>query len=629
MFSSVVLARQLKNSLVLRRVLAFAWHIVGLALCYLLAYLVRLDLQLYEIYRDEFYETLGAAFVVYLGFIIIFRLYQGLWSYFSLSDCIRFVWVYGLATIAFVGVVMVMRALSTNDFHYSYFFPVIYYVLLVAWEIGGRALLRLLRDFQTRIRGGGPSTLRTILVGDPEHCDQLIRSLVNPHLGIGEVLGIVCEDKRRTGSTLHGVRMFSSLEDIGDLAKQTAAQMILFLPPFATPNAIKRTMEFVAEAEVSAEYRVVPGLRDIAEGNVDVSSLKRVEIEDLLNRKPNQFDRSIIEDFLKGQSVMVTGAGGSIGSELCRQILTYNPSKLVLFDNSEFNLFEIQRELIGHAGGAEILACMGDVKSAIDLQQAFDRAGGQIDILYHAAAYKHVHLVEENVPAAILNNVIGTARVAEIAERSGVKQFVLVSTDKAVRPTSMMGASKRIAERFLLERERNGTAFKAVRFGNVLGSSGSVIPIFKRQIAEGGPVTVTSRDVTRFFMTIPEAVELVLIAGAVGEDRNIMVLEMGDAVKIDHLARQLIELSGLVPDKDIEIVYTGLRKGEKEYEELLTEDENVVQTAYEKIWVMEKEDAELAPVDLAEIERLVAANESQQLRSLAKALIPENRLEQS
>ncbi|MEM7012835.1 MAG: hypothetical protein AAF585_15275, partial [Verrucomicrobiota bacterium] len=319
MFDSLATARQLKESLLLRRTLAFAWHILGIGLCYLLAYLFRLDFNLRLEMRDEFLKTLVAAYGVYLVFIIVFKLYQGLWSYFSLSDCIRYVWVYAVATVAFY--IAVYFITGPQFLHFPRAVPFIYYLLLVAWEIGGRAGLRLLRDFQTRLRSGAGSAKRTILVGDPAHCDQLIRSLVNPHIGVGEILGIVCDNKRRDGTTLHGVRLFGTLESAGELAKQTDAQMILFLPPYATPNAIKRVMGFVVDAKVSPEFRVVPGLRDIAEGNVDVSSLKRVEIEDLLNRSPNQFDRSFIENFVKGQSILITGAGGSIGSEICRQLL--------------------------------------------------------------------------------------------------------------------------------------------------------------------------------------------------------------------------------------------------------------------------------------------------------------------
>ncbi len=641
MVPEISIARQLRQSLLLRRVLGFAWHLFGITLCYVIAFVLRLFPNDLAFYKHAMLTTLPIAWANYLFFVVVFGLYRGLWSFFSFRDCFRYAYVYLLATALFACWVFLLKAGSPNgDYpiiegnsfngYPRMVFP-IFYLLLVGWEVGGRGLMRLIRDFQQQGQQAAILGPRTILVGSPEESDQLVRSLVNPRLGLGEVSAIVCDDSRRSNATLHGIRMLGDIEQIGQLAKEVDAEMILFVPPFNTPNQIKRIMGLISDAEVAAEFRVIPSLKDIAHGHVDVSSLRRVEIEDLLNRKPNVFDRSIIETFIAGKTVLVTGAGGSIGSEICRQVASYGPAKLVLFDHSEFNLFEIQRELSALNGGIELIACMGDVKRALDLERAIEQSGG-IDILYHAAAYKHVHLAEENVASVFLNNVVGTNCVADVAARAGVGQFILISTDKAVRPTSVMGATKRIAERCIMERDRtsespNGeTQFKAVRFGNVLGSSGSVIPIFKRQIAEGGPVTVTSKDVTRYFMTIPEAVELVLMAGAVGEDRNIMVLEMGEPVKIDLLARQLIELSGLVPDKDIPIRYTGLRKGEKEYEELLTDDENVTETAYEKIWVMEKERSKLRPVDLAEIRRLAEANDGPALRKLAMELIPENRL---
>jgi len=621
MLQKTDIATKLKESLFLRRVLAFLYHIVGMVVCYLLSFFLRLDFDMGEIYGPVFVWTLPIALANYTVFTLAFGLHRGLWSFFSFRDCYRYAVAYLVASIVFTAWIYAIFGFSFSGYPRSVI-P-IYYLLLLGWEVGGRGTIRLMRDFQSRTRDGAGR--KTILVGEPEECDQLVRSLVNPRLGIGDILAIISQEKRRENATLHGIPLFHGLDQVGQIAKSTDAEMVLIVPPFATPNTIKRILMSISDAGHSAEYRVIPSLKDIAEGHVDVSSLRRVEIEDLLNRKPNKFDRGIIEDFLTGQSVLITGAGGSIGSEICRQVLTYNPSKLVLFDSSEFNLFEINRELTKAYPDKEIYACMGDVADEPDVIRAMDRAGG-VDVIYHAAAYKHVHLAEENIPAVMSNNVFGTMCVAEIALQRGVKHFILVSTDKAVRPTSMMGASKRLAERTLLERPKAETSFKAVRFGNVLGSSGSVIPIFKNQIAEGGPVTVTSPDVTRFFMTIPEAVELVLMAGAVGQDRNIMVLEMGDPVKIDLLARQLIELSGLVPDKDIEIKYVGLRKGEKEYEELLTEDENVVQTAYDKIWVMEKEKKELKPVDLKLMHQLIQENRSDELRQMARDLIPENRL---
>ena len=615
-----------RKNLLLRRVLGFSWHVAGIIICYAIAFFLRLDSwELFlGTYGKVYLKLLPVALANFIFFIVVFGLYRGLWSFVSFRDCVRYAWVYALAVSLYAGWVFLFLN-SSYQGHPRLVFP-IYYFLLVAWEIGGRAVFRLLRDYQQQQADGGLSLgPSTILVGDPEHCDQLVRSLINPRMRMGVVRAIVCEDKGRTNATLHGIRLHGDLDSVGQVAKEVEAEMVLILPPFVTPNAIKRIMGHLADEEVSAEYRVIPSLKDIAEGHVDVSSLRRVEIEDLLNRKPNEFDRTIIESFLKGKTVMVTGAGGSIGAEICRQVLKYEPAKLILFDSSEYNLFEIHREL-ETLEVCPLSACLGDVKSEVDVMSAMEEADG-VEIVYHAAAYKHVHLAEKNVAAVMSNNVLGSACVAEVAARMGVKQFILVSTDKAVRPTSVMGASKRLAERCLLERPKNGTEFKAVRFGNVLGSSGSVIPIFKKQIAEGGPVTVTSKNVTRYFMTIPEAVELVLMAGAVGEDRNIMVLEMGNPVRIDLLARQLIELSGLVPDKDIEIQYTGLRKGEKEYEELLTEDENVVQTAYDKIWVMEKEESNMKPLDLKKIAKLTGQNNNSALRKLAIDLIPGNQLE--
>ncbi|MCL4104690.1 UNVERIFIED_CONTAM: hypothetical protein GTU68_004644 [Idotea baltica] len=325
---------------------------------------------------------------------------------------------------------------------------------------------------------------------------------------------------------------------------------------------------------------------------------------------------------------MVTGAGGSIGSEICRQILNLKPEILVLFEISELHLFEIERELKATADelGVVLQGSAGDVRRESHIRKSIQDAGG-IDIIYHAAAYKHVDLMERNAAACFQNNVIGTHIAATVAVDMGVKQFVLISSDKAVRPTSLMGGSKRLAERVIIERPESATQFKAVRFGNVLGSSGSVVPIFRDQIARGGPVTVTSDKVTRFFMTIPEAVELVLAAGAVGDDRRILVLEMGEPVKIDSLARRMIELSGFVPDSEIQIVYTGLKAGEKEYEELLTEDENVLRTDHDRIWVVAQGDDSLADaINLGELLDLIDGSSTEELRNFAHSLIPGSRL---
>lgn len=419
---------------------------------------------------------------------------------------------------------------------------------------------------------------------------------------------------------MHGIRVFSDLGSVGQVMKKFDAGVLVILPPFNAPNKVHEIVKNVSAENVRCEYRVVPSIDDIAAGRVDVSQIRRVQIEDLLNRKAHKVDMQRLKEFVSGRRLMVTGAGGSIGSEIARQLLQLEPQVMVLFDVSEFLLFEIERELKDLGQETDIIAVTGDVKDGDDVKRAINLAGG-IDVVYHAAAYKHVDLMERNPVSCFENNVLGTATVAEQSEKAGVKQFVLVSTDKAVRPTSLMGASKRLAEMVLMDRPENRTQFCAVRFGNVLGSSGSVVPIFRKQIENGGPLTVTSRDVTRFFMTIPEAVELVLVAGTIGEDRRILVLEMGEPVKIDSLARRMIELSGFVPEVDIPIIYTGLKPGEKEYEELLTDDENVERTEVERIWVVKDQGGVRPVVDVDKLLEIAQNSGSDSLRKHVQSLI--------
>jgi FlaA1/EpsC-like NDP-sugar epimerase len=368
-------------------------------------------------------------------------------------------------------------------------------------------------------------------------------------------------------------------------------------------------------------------MSDLASGHISASTVRDVDIEDLLGRGPARLDRTEVRRFVKGKKVMITGAGGSIGSELTRQVAGYEPAELVLFEASEFALYTIEQEMRALFPNLALHACAGDIRHPEEVHAAIDIAGG-VDVVFHAAAYKHVPLMEVNVPACFRTNVLGTARLARAVVERGVDRFVMISSDKAVRPTSVMGATKRLAEKVICDIPAGGTTFVSVRFGNVLGSSGSVIPLFKRQIAAGGPVTVTSPEMRRFFMTIPEAVDLVLMAGTVGRNGEVMVLEMGESVRIVDLARRLIELSGLVPDRDIRIEFTGVRPGEKEYEEVMTDGEDVVRTAYEKIWVMKASSraTTVPPVDLGRIESLVTANDTAALLDLVPQLIPESRL---
>lgn len=613
------------ESTAFRRCLAFVFHLVGIAGCYLLAHLIRFDFDVPEKHWDSFYRTFWVVVASYLSCILLFGLYRGLWRFFTLRDCVITGIAFAVGTLFATVLIYIRNGLTFADFPRSVM--MVNYMLLLFWEIGGRGIVRVMRDSRRQrrrqSRTGDEEERRLLLLADPEEADALLRGVQRFAADLGQVVGIISDNPRHGGAKLRGVTIYAGIDRTGELVEKLRATTLLFLPPFTGPGKIREVVDDLSEKQIACDYRVIPSLDEIASGRVDVSGIRRVAIEDLLYRVPYEIASDMLVHAIGGKRILVSGAGGSIGSEICRQLLRYRPAVIVLFEVSEFHLFEIERELRPAAkeAGVEIIACAGDVRRSEQLRAAI-RQGGGIDLFYHAAAYKHVDLMERNALSCFQNNVVGTQAAIGVAEEEGVKDFVLISTDKAVRPTSLMGASKRLAERLVIERPARGTKCKAVRFGNVLGSNGSVIPIFRQQIERGGPVTVTSKEVTRYFMTIPEAVELVLAAGAIPEDRRIFVLEMGEAVKIDEMARRMIELSGLVPDVDIPVVYTGLKPGEKEYEELLTDDEDVVRTDLDRIWVVKKnEGEELEPVDVGRILELIDDGDEKALRAYADSLI--------
>lgn len=629
------------ESTAFRRCLAILFHLVGIAGCYIAAHGLRFDFEIPPKHWISLRETFWPVVGSYFACVLAFGLYRGLWRFFTLRDCVVTAFALGAGTVLSTAVIFVMPrtvegesgvSLTFADFPRSVL--ILTFMLLLLWEIGTRGMVRMLREgpkWRRQVRrrqASGEEGKRVLLVGDPEEADNLLRGRHRFAAELGSVVGILSERREHGGSQLRGVRIHAGLENAPDLVESLRATSLLFLPPCTGPQRIRAVVDSLAERKLSCDYRVLPSMDEIASGRVDVNPIRRVAIEDLLPRVPYRLPFDVVAGKIRGKRVLVSGAGGSIGSEIARQVLKFRPQTLVLFEISEFHLFEIEREISPAArdAGVRLIARTGDVKSAEHLRKSIREAGG-VDLFYHAAAYKHVDLMERNPVACFQNNVIGTQQAAEVAAQEGVGDFVLISTDKAVRPTSLMGASKRLAERLIMERPNSGTLFKAVRFGNVLGSNGSVVPIFRSQIERGGPVTVTSPGVSRFFMTIPEAVELVLAAGAIDEDRRIFVLEMGEAVRIDALARRMIELSGLVPDVDIPVVYTGLKRGEKEQEELLTDDEGVVRTDLDRIWVVKKsEDGRLPPVDLGALFELIDAADEEGLRSYAHALIRDSRL---
>jgi FlaA1/EpsC-like NDP-sugar epimerase len=615
-------ARLLNAAGILRRPLKVVWHIVGIPLTFWAAFLLRFDGQVPEPFVHLYFQSLPVLMILCLLVFFVFRLFSDIWTYFSVDDLVRLGGALAVSLGLFSASVLGLNKTGSG-------FPrsvvVMEFILLGIWLAGGRLVARYFKRFRSGALPPEETGLeRMLLVGRLSEADLVIRE--SRQKGLGVVVGVVGDDAENQNLYLHGIKVFHrTIEKVGELAAKIQPDSILILPPFNRPRQINEVVAHVSDAGVKCKFRTIPSLGDLAAGHLSASSIRTVGIEDLLERGTIALDRTDVRRFLKGKKVMVTGAGGSIGSELSRQIADYEPELMVLFEQSEFNLYTIEQELEGKHPNLRIIPVTGDVFCSESIRRAFAEAGG-VDVIYHAAAYKHVPMMEKNVPAAFRTNVLGTACLAKEAVQAGVDRFVMISSDKAVRPSSIMGATKRLAERVLNEMNCGKTTFVSVRFGNVLGSSGSVIPLFKRQIEKGGPVTVTSPNMRRFFMTIPEAVDLVLQAGTVGRHHEIMVLEMGEEIKIIDLARRLIELSGLTPDKDIKIKVTGLRPGEKEYEEVITEDENVVKTAYDKIWVMTKNAAmpALPPVDLGEIENLVLSIDSAGLRKLAARCVPEN-----
>jgi FlaA1/EpsC-like NDP-sugar epimerase len=583
---------------------------------FLLAFYVRFIEGRTETDIEAMQAALIIVIIVKPAIFILFRLYNVMWRYVSISDIIRIFYANLVGSILVAMIILPLRGILFPSFSTGVI--VIDFIFCFLLMSGKKVVLRIIRE--EAMKAAGEQTIRTLVVGNTATINGVLQAFASAP-SKRKIVGVLC-DEMKTGQTIRGIPVLGQTRSTAKCARKHDASEILLLPPFSSPSHIHEIMEELEQREYTCDLRMVPAYIDIASGNISVSQIREVEIEDLLGRKPVKLDRTDVAEFVRGKVVMVTGAGGSIGTELCRQLASYRPEKMVLFELSEFNLYQVMQQIQERLPETKLIGIIGDVRSEANLNRALDEH--RIDILYHAAAYKHVPIMEENPGMAFETNILGTANVASCAERHKVRRMVMISTDKAVRPTSIMGAAKRIAERVILERSEAGTEFVVVRFGNVLGSSGSVIPLFREQIRRGGPVTVTSENVIRYFMSIPEAVDLVLQAGVIGKDRDIMVLEMGKPVRIYDMAKKLIELSGFIPNKDIEIRFTGLRPGEKEYEELLTSEEKVIRTPYDRIYVARKEETSAPSPDLEEVAKTVLSHEPAAFRTLIDRYIPEN-----
>jgi FlaA1/EpsC-like NDP-sugar epimerase len=454
---------------------------------------------------------------------------------------------------------------------------------------------------------------------------MIVREMqANPGLGLVPV-GLLDDDRAKVGMTIHGVEVRGTRDSIPHLVREETVDEVIIAMPTAPGKAIRDVVEICQEAGVA--YKTIPGIYELISGRVSVRQVREVGIDDLLRRDPVRLEGDEVNRYLRGAMVLVTGAGGSIGAELCRQIGLQQPEKLFLLGHGEMSIYHILRELRGAFPRLDVEPLIADVRHAEHLEALL--AHHEPDVIFHTAAHKHVPLMELNVCEAVTNNVYGTWRLLEAAMAHGVERFVLISTDKAVNPVNVMGATKRVAELLVQDAARQtGRAYAAVRFGNVLGSRGSVVPLFQRQIANGGPITVTHPEMERYFMTIPEAVQLVIRAGAMAEGGELFVLDMGEQVRIVELAKQLIRLSGLVPGRDIEIVFTEPRAGEKLSEELFAEDEEPRRTGQEKILMAygnNRWSSEVLVEHLRELEALALEENVGRVQGKLQEIVPEYR----
>ena len=602
-----------------------AYTIVFLA-SHFAAFGLRFELEVPPGSRAALYKGWLGSLPVKLIAMLLFRQYSVLLSYFGLPDLWRVLWATGGATFVLIvlnqvavwvpglGTLSLPRGVLLIDF-----------LLSTAGVVAVRLGFRVLRERVRGTEGGRHVRAKRVgIIGAGDVGATLAKELLSKRgLGLAPV-AFFDDDPQKWRSQMHGVPVVGRPELLRDPNFKVDLDEVIIAMPTAPARRVGEVVRLLQE--VHLKFETVPSVDQLATGKVRVSQLRSVEIQDLLQREPVQMDDQGIQQQIKGRTVMVTGAGGSIGSELCRQIISRDPRLLLLVEQSEVQLFPIEQELLEQGYRGQIVPVIANILDQSRIRSVFQRF--KPELVFHAAAHKHVPMMESQPGEALKNNSLGTARLAAMAREHGVDRFVLISTDKAINPSSVMGASKRLAEIFLqalAASQAGGTKFMAVRFGNVLGSSGSVIPVFTKQIAQGGPVTVTHPEVTRYFMTIPEAVGLVLQAAFMGGGGEIFVLDMGRPVKIVELARQLIELSGLKPDEDIEIRFTGLRPGEKLFEELSHHNENHQSTSHPKImqFISTARPLEEVRALFDGLEAQLDQTERNQLKQRIKELVPE------
>lgn len=602
---------------VFNRWAAFVHDMLWVPLALIMAYLLRFNFDtIPPVHLQTLYQLLLLAIPVQGIIFWIFGLYLGLWRFASIPDIVRILKAVGLGTL----VIAVSSGLLTRFQGIPRSVFILYPILLTAGLCGSRLLYRWLKDHRLTLHKKVGK--RTLIVGAGRAGELLVRDLL--HRPEYEPLAFLDDDPGLKRREIHGVRVVGGTDEIPSIVRDMDIELVILAIPSADKKVLRHLVQLCREVDVPCQ--TLPSVLEMKGMEVEAGRLRPVTVDDLLGRETVHLDLDAIAGYLAGKTVLVTGGGGSIGSELCRQIAALEPGRLIIYDNGEFNLYSIDHELRKEYPYLQLETVLGDVKNQERVNWVF--ASFRPDVVFHAAAYKHVPMVEWNPAEGVSNNVFGTQCVADAADRFQADRFVLVSTDKAVNPANIMGVTKRIAELYCQNlNDRSTVKFITTRFGNVLGSAGSVVPLFQKQIENGGPVTVTHPEITRYFMTIPESVSLILQAGAMGEGGEIFVLDMGEPVLIRHLAEQMITLSGLVPGKDIEIVYTGLRPGEKLYEEIFHESENLKSTGHPKLLLARSRqvDWEWLRQEFARLRQAAVSRDVDKLKEYLQNIVPEYR----
>lgn len=619
----------------LRKFLIVFAHLIAFAASLMFSFLVANDMDftpgeksLAESWLVMQYPALLLFFVIVKVIIFgLFKQYRGWWRYVGISDLLGILRASLVSTVIIVAIWYglafkigpIRRYLGDlNEVRQGVFTADLFATVLILGAL--RMLIRMYYEEFRTIEGG--RLKRFLIIGAGNAGEALLREIHRMDVARYEVIGFVDNEPAKQGILIHGLPVLGTVENLPKICESRNIEEIAIAMPSASHQQLRRVIQVCEGTKI--RFRTVPSITDIASGKFRVSQIRDVDINDLLGRESVQLDLGLIEAFVRGKTILVTGAGGSIGSEMCRQLCNFKPELLLLVEQAENPLFYIERELHKQFPTVNIKPVICNITDKTRVDEVFERYKPQFVI--HAAAHKHVPLMELNPGEAIKNNVIGTKNIADAADCSGAANVVMISTDKAVNPTSIMGSSKRIAEMYIQSlNNTSNTHFVTVRFGNVLGSDGSVVPIFKKQIAEGGPVTVTHPDMKRYFMTIPEASQLVLQAASMGKGGEIFLLDMGEPVKIVDLARELITLSGFRPGEDIELLFTGLRPGEKLFEELSIKGEDMQRTRHPKIgiWKNIPKDQEKLLSGIKELVTAAATQDHKQVVRQIKKLVPE------